>query len=79
MKTTYENYSDSEVIQALKTRLQFSQAELAEMFYMSVSSISRALAGKIRLRPAVRQAMIDLLDADDHSFVIDGKKDNAEG
>lgn len=75
MKITYENYSDSEVIQALKTRLKCSQAELAEMFYMSVSSISRALAGKIRLRPAVRQAMIDLLTADDASFVIENTQE----
>ena len=79
MKTKYETFSDSDIVRDMKTRLKFTQAELARMFYVTDASISRALSGKGRLRPAVRQAMIDLLDADDHSFVIDGKKDNAEG
>lgn len=75
MKTKYEDYADSDIIQAIKTRLQFKQVELARMFYVSESSISQALAGKIRLRSAVRQAMIDLLDADDSKFVIDDRQE----
>ena len=74
MKTKYENQSDSDIIQAIKTRLQFTQAELARMFYVTDASISRALSGRGRLRPAVRQAMIDLLTADDSSFIIEEDK-----
>lgn len=79
MKTKYENYSDSDIVQAIKTRLQFNQREIARMFYVSDASISRVSAGKISLRPAVRQAMIDLLDADDQSFVITQENENTAG
>ena len=75
MKTKYEDYSDSEIVQAVKTRLKFTQAELARMFYVTDASISRALSGKGRLRPAVREAMIDLLAADDASFVIENTQE----
>lgn len=75
MRNKYEDYSDSDIIQAIKTRLQFKQVELARMFYVSEASISLALAGKTRLRSAVRQAMIDLLEADDSKFVIDDKQE----
>ena len=79
MKTKYENYSDSDIVQAIKTRLQFNQREIARMFYVSDASISRVSAGKISLRPAVRQAMIDLLDADDQSFVITQENESTAG
>ena len=75
MKTKYENYSDSDIVQSIKTRLQFNQREIARMFYVSDASISRVSAGKISLRPAVRQAMIDLLTADDASFVIENTQE----
>ena len=81
MKPKYAEYTNSQVVQAMLERFGLTQTVLAKMFYVSQSRISEALTGKGGLRPAVRQAMIDLLDADDHSFVIDGKQENenAEG
>ena len=75
MATKYDTYSDKDIVQAIKTRLQFSQREIARMFYISDGGISRVLSEKIGLRPAVRKAMIDLLEANDHSFVIDDEKE----
>ena len=71
MKTNYAEYTDSQVVSDLKARLKISQTELAKMFYLSQSRISEVMAGKNFLRPAVRQAMIDLLEADDAKFIVE--------
>ena len=71
MKTDYSKYTNSQIVQAMLDRFGMTQTALASMFYLSQSRISEALTGKGGLRPKVRQAMIDLLAADDASFVID--------
>jgi len=65
MKTSYEDFSDRQIILTIKSRLNITQGKIASMYYVGDASISRALSGKGRLRPAVRRAMIDLLRTQD--------------
>lgn len=61
MQTLYEDYTDSQLIDALVERLNMKQVEIGKRFYMSESSVSQARKGTKRLRISVRQGMIDLL------------------
>ena len=70
MKSKYADYSNSEVVKAVLTRYDLTQAELARMVYISQSRISEALTGVGGLRPAVRQALIDMLETQDNSGIV---------
>ncbi len=70
MKTTYAEYTDSQIIDALVERLGYKQVEIAEMFYIAESSVSEVRRSKKRLRKKVRQAMIDLLETQDNNGII---------
>lgn len=70
MKTTYEEYTDSQIIDALVERLGFKQVEIAKMYYIAESSVSEVRRSKKRLRKKVRQAMIDLLETQDNNDII---------
>ena len=65
MKTLDEDFSDRQIILAIKSRLNLTQGKIASMFCVGDACISRALSGKGRLRPAVRRAMIALLKSQD--------------
>lgn len=69
MKTSYENMNDSELVRAVLDRYELTQVSLASMLFISEAGISRALSGRTKVRPAIRERLKEMLV----------EKDNSEG
>ena len=61
MNTTYENFSDKEVVENVLTRYGLTQTELADILLISQSRVSETANGKRTLRPKVRRKLEQML------------------
>lgn len=61
MTTQFEEYKDSQLIDALVERFGWKQVDIANRFTVTEAAVSLARSGKNKLRSTLRKAIIEQL------------------
>lgn len=64
-KQDYTIMDDKTLVQTVMARFGLKQVELARVVFVTQSRVSQIATGKGKLRPAVRQQLVSMLEVDD--------------